>query len=237
MDSGARPERSQVSTRTCYRYRDVNFIGHLHLSRFHSTDPAYALGAMLPDFASMARVKLGRVGNARIRAGIALHHRTDAAFHGQPLFVSLMRETETALAEQGVTRGPARAVGHVGVEMLIDGELVHDRDNGEAYLLALAQTERLERDEGLSPETRTNLARLHQRLAIYGVPYDYRNTEAVVTRLTRALSGRPMLALSPEEARIVGRVLPEIQRRVVVTVESLVDAVRHALLNEGVPAE
>lgn len=215
----------------------MNFIGHLHVARWHNEEPAFALGAMLPDFAGMARVRLGQLGDARMQAGVALHHRTDEAFHRQPAFLELMQETQIALAERGVPRGPARAVGHIGVEMLIDGELVHEANNGQAYLSALEQASRVEADQALRPETRDALGLLQRRLVTYGIPYDYRNTEAVVMRLTRALSGRPLLALSAADARIVGEVLPEIQRRVVVRLEGLVGAVRDALLNEGVLAE
>jgi len=128
----------------------VNFIGHLHVARWIQTTPAFLLGAMLPDFASMGRVRLGIPADATVRAGLTFVHR---------------------------------------------------------------------------------------RLRAHGVPYDYRNTEAVVSRLSRALSGRPRLAISPEDARRVAMVLPEIQRKVVTRLPALLAAVRAALLNEGVLAE
>lgn len=215
----------------------MNFIGHLHVARWLQSEPAFLLGAMLPDFASMARVRLGEPADAVVRAGVALHHRTDEAFHHQPDFVALMYETLTALTEHGVARGPARAVGHIGVEMLIDGELVHAPGNGDAYVLALDTARKLESDQRLGSETRAGLSFVHRRLRTHGVPYDYRNTEAVVTRLTRALSARPRLAISPEHAKSVALVLPEIQRKVVTRLPALLAAVRAALLNEGVLAQ
>ena len=215
----------------------MNFIGHLHVARWRSVAPGYLLGAMLPDFASMAGVKLGEPEDALVRSGIAMHHRTDGAFHHQPVFVSLMQETLLALTERGVARGPARAVGHIGVEMLIDGELVHHEGIDAAYDQALAFASTLDRDETLTSETRAGLTRVHSRLRAHGAPYDYRNTEAVVTRLVRTLSGRPRLAISPEDAREVALELPDVQRRVVSALPSLLRAVRDALLNEGVLAE
>ncbi len=215
----------------------MNFIGHLHVARWIHTAPAFLFGAMLPDFASMGRVRLGIPADATVRAGVAFHHRTDEAFHHQADFVALMQETLVALSEHGVARGPARAVGHIGVEMLIDGELVHAQGNGDAYVQALQHSGAVDDDPSVDSETRAGLSSVHRRLRAHGVPYDYRNTEAVVSRLSRALSGRPRLAISPEDARKVAIVLPEIQRSVVTRLPALLAAVRDALLNEGVLAE
>jgi len=212
----------------------VNFIGHLFVARWHSDKPAFGLGAMLPDFASMARVKLGRSSDPHVRAGIALHHRTDEAFHHQPIFLDLMHEVSTALSALGVERGPARAVAHIGVEMLIDGELVGEAGTGEAYLSALSRGDSVTDDAELGDEARTALARVHERLCTHGIPYDYRNTDAVVLRLTRALGGRPRLALGPKEGQIVAKVLPAIQRKVRGSLPALLDHLRDALLNEGI---
>ncbi len=212
----------------------MNFIGHLHVARWLHAEPAFLLGAMLPDFASMAGVKLAEPSNDQVRAGVALHHRTDSAFHHQPGFIALMQETQLALIARGVARGPARAVGHIGVEMLIDGELVHAPGNAAAYVQALESSPAVESDGGLAPETRVRLAFVHSRLRTHGVPYDYRNTEAVVMRLSRALSGRPRLAISREDAKSVAQALPEIQRQVVSKLPAILTAVRVALVNEGV---
>lgn len=207
----------------------MNFIGHLHVARWQATSPSFLLGAMLPDFASMAGVKLGTPSDEKLRAGIAWHHRTDAAFHHQSVFVGLMQETLVALTALGVSRGPARAVGHIGVEMLIDGELVHQDGNADAYLRALETSTVLEQDETLDGNARERLTLVHRRLRTHGVPYDYRNTEAVVMRLSRVLKSRPILAISPEDARKVQSVLPEIQRKVVAVLPQLLAAVRDAL--------
>lgn len=215
----------------------MNFIGHLFVARWLNDQPAYGLGAMLPDFASMARVRLSPQTDGQVRAGVALHHRTDDLFHHQPVFVGLMQQTLSALVARGVPRGPARAVAHIGVEMLIDGELVHEGATGQAYLAALAHG----LDGGLqaereAPEGRA-LLRVHERLHTHGIPYDYRNTDAVVFRLTRALAGRPRLALGPKDGEKVGEVLPEIQAELTVQLPALLHNLRHALLHEGVLAE
>lgn len=215
----------------------MNFIGHLFVARWHSEEPGFGLGAMLPDFASMARVRLGAQADTQVRAGVALHHRTDDAFHHQPVFVELMQDTLNALLEDGVARGPARAVAHIGVEMLIDGELVHDAATGAAYLAALARGLDGALHTSLDEADQRALLRVHERLHTHGIPYDYRNTDAVVHRLTRALSGRPRLALGPKDGQKVAAVLPEIQARLAPRVPALLDNLRDALLNEGVLAE
>src|SRR5262245_38990668 len=92
---------------------------------------------MLPDFASMSRARLAGAEDARIAAGIALHQRTDDAFHGAPTFVALYRDGCQELEAAGLGLGPARAVAHVGTELVLDGLLLDGAAAGP-YLEALA---------------------------------------------------------------------------------------------------
>ena len=106
----------------------MNFFSHAVVASSRSEDPRYVLGSMLPDFVSMAGLRLEQVsGDAPLERGVAFHHQSDDAFHGAPLFVDLMEEAREELEHEGMDSGPAMAIGHVGVELLLDGHLVEER--------------------------------------------------------------------------------------------------------------
>jgi hypothetical protein len=207
----------------------VNFIGHAAVALWTSQHPSFVLGAMLPDFAGMARLRLATApADPELARGIALHHRTDQVFHEARAFQELSQAVVLDLTRQGVARGPARAVGHVGVEMFIDGELVGDGEVATAYLDALCHVDAI---EPLLPDpgARERWWRLAQRLTRHGVPYDYKNPAAVATRLGSILASRPRLALDPGSERIVRSVLPDLQHRVAARLPELLDSVRENL--------
>jgi acyl carrier protein phosphodiesterase len=206
----------------------VNFIGHLLVARWDSELPAFGLGAMLPDFASMAGIRLTTVADADVARGVALHHRTDDVFHACPAFVALSRDAFTSLVAAGVERGPARAVAHIGVELLIDGELLRDRSLGDAYLSALSAFAALP-DAALPEPEHGALGRVSSRLSAYGIPYDYERPEVVTTRLISILGRRPRLALSDSGATLVGRMMPDLKGRVVVHLPQLLESLAHGL--------
>jgi hypothetical protein len=213
----------------------VNFIGHATVALWQRADPDFVLGSMLPDFAGMAGTRLGppgalpeAAGSTALAAGIALHHRTDDVFHATPVFVGLLRDTLDELSARGVPRGTARAVGHVGVEMLIDGELVNAPEVAGAYTRAL--------NEASAPAhvfvDAAGAARwelLRQRLIVYGAPYDYRDPQAVLTRLQLVLRSRPRLAIDDTSLPVIRSALPGLQRKVVASLSPLLDALRAAL--------
>jgi len=189
------------------------------------------LGSMLPDFATMARTRLtlsaGREPSA-LGQGIALHHRTDDVFHGAPVFTTLLQETLEELTASGVARGTARAVAHIGVEMLIDGELIREAGVQGAYIRAL------EASDDLAPSFREPLGAerfelLRKRLLALGPPHDYRDPEAVLTRLGHVLAGRPRLAIDASARPLVLRSLPTLQRKVMTNLPTLLGGLRAAL--------
>jgi hypothetical protein len=104
----------------------VNILGHTHVALAAGRDdPGYLLGAVLPDLAPMAGVRVDRQALAApIADGVRCHVRTDTAFHAHPAFVAGAGAVRRALEERGVASGPARAVGHAGWELLLDGTLV-----------------------------------------------------------------------------------------------------------------
>lgn len=201
----------------------MNFIGHLFVARWQRDDSGFGLGAMLPDFAGMTRVRLAPIVEQSVGAGVALHHETDQVFHDSEPFLALMAQAFTALTGRGVARGPARAVAHVGVEMLIDGELLRDDALGQGYLRAIAALPAHVEGLAHAPADRARLSLLAQRLHRHGVPHDYRNIEAVTRRLEMMLSHRPRLALDGDALEVVRGVLPEIQETLKGRLHEIVD--------------
>lgn len=206
----------------------MNFFGHAVVASW--TDPddgGLALGAMLPDFQSMCGARVADVDDAAIAAGVALHHRTDAAFHRLPGFVALCREIEARLAAADVGRGPRRAVAHVGVELLLDGVLVADAVARATYLGGLAHsTASLTwRDPGDD----ARFAALHARLRDHGVPDDLARPDACASRVLRAIAHRPLLRASATEADTIRAELASVAPRVRVAAPAIVSALRAAL--------
>ncbi|MBC8068509.1 MAG: hypothetical protein IAG13_09260, partial [Deltaproteobacteria bacterium] len=115
----------------------MNFLGHAAAARWHSSDPRFVLGAMLPDFAHMAGIRGVRPRDDVTAAGVAFHHRTDAAWHGCASFHVLSHAGTERLQGDGVGRGPALALGHVAIELLLDGVLADDRELTDDYAAAL----------------------------------------------------------------------------------------------------
>jgi hypothetical protein len=212
----------------------VNFYGHAWVALRESRSSGFVLGAMLPDLAGMARTRIERVCDPELAAGVALHHRTDAAFHAAPAFVRLYAEAAAALRERGVERGPARAAAHVAIELLLDGSLPHAAAELERFGEAL--------ESGARPEVRSALvwrgdgaerfARLHARLRGGGVPGVYRDPARVAERVAWALGSRPRLALDARGERALGAWLVELQPRVAAAAPALVGEVGARLEEE-----
>ena len=207
----------------------MNFFGHAVVASWypHPAPGAHALGAMLPDFQTMAGARARAVDDAAIADGVALHHRTDAAFHRLAPFVALTRDVEARLAAAGVSRGPMRAVGHVGVELLLDGALLADPGGRAAYAAALAYPIAAIRWRDAGDDAR--FAALHARLAAHGVPDDLARPEAVAARVLRMIAHRPLLRPTPAEADAIRATLAAAAPRVRVAAATIVGALRAAL--------
>lgn len=184
--------------------------------------PALALGAMLPDFASMCQGGIARVTHAEVEAGIALHHRTDAAFHRLPGFLGLCRQTAAQLQQRGVGRGPARGAAHVAVELLLDGVLLDDETACGLYTDALAGTW-TDDVHWQAPDQRARWQRLHTRLRDHGVPVRYRDPEAVAEGVVRVLDHRPLLRLGAADRERVRAAMAPLQVQVAARAGALMD--------------
>jgi acyl carrier protein phosphodiesterase len=187
----------------------VNFFGHAAVASWRSPSAGTVLGAMLPDFATMAGLRLPASADPDVQAGIALHHATDAAFHTLPPVLALMRDLDARLAALGCARGPRRAASHIGIELLLDGILVDDPTYRDAYTRALAHD-----DPTLTFATQPP-DRFHfllARLRAHGVPYDLQSPDAITLRLSRMLAHRPLLAPSRSDLAAIAQALRETNR-------------------------
>jgi hypothetical protein len=104
----------------------VNILGHTFVALACGRDDRdWLLGAVLPDLAPMAGVRVDRAAlPGGLAEGVRCHVRTDEAFHAHPAFVAGSGALRRAAAERGLPRGAARAIGHAGWELLLDGTLV-----------------------------------------------------------------------------------------------------------------
>lgn len=180
----------------------MNFFGHATLAARRSDDLRFVLGSMLPDLVSMAGTRLGTVHDPALAAGVALHHETDARFHAAEPFFELCRWASEELQSAGVHRATARAVGHVGSELLLDGLLSDDAVARAAYARALEPevrepiAELLSLRGAMQPQ---ELSELMARLSRAPLPEGYRDAGFVLERLRHILAPRPRLAFKPSD--------------------------------------
>ncbi len=176
----------------------MNFFAHSFIAADRAEHPRFLLGSMLPDLTGMLGARIAELPDSEVRAGVAHHHATDAAFHGSPCFARLCAEAIHTLTTRGLERGSARAVGHVGIELLLDGTLSHDKDARRRYTEALAQANQTPLDQLVvlrNADHHEVLRRGITRLIAAPVPQGYRDPEFVVARLHHMLAPRPRLAL------------------------------------------
>lgn len=184
---------------------------------------------MLPDFASVLGVAPPTSRHAELRAGIELHHQTDRAFHQTAVFQGLEQRARVVLADAGVSKGARRALAHVGVELLIDAELVRRAPGWSAFAQALRYGSSAGCGEALEWSPRTagdaseRLARLCSRLAAAEPPGD---VTRIAARLVAALSSRPRLSLRAEEVPVVQAWLAECAPDVAAGLEPLLHQIR-----------
>jgi len=176
----------------------VNFFGHTVLAVRRSSDPAFVLGSMLPDFATMIRARPPRTEHTDIDSGMQFHWRTDEVFHGSPAFRALTHQAVVWLSTRGVRSGSALAVAHVGVEVLLDSALSDDECAQRAYRAALegaAQDDLGQYVNWASGEQRGRFDALRERLLARGAVQRDIPPETVAERLRSALADRPRLSL------------------------------------------
>jgi len=204
----------------------MNFFGHAALALAHfesralapneSMLPRICAGAMLPDFVGMLRIRRPAVLDDEIARGVSFHHATDRVFHELDAFHLLSRGALGWLLERGMPRGPARAVAHIGIEILLDEELARDARARSAYRAALA----LPLSDSLQfagADDGARLASLEQALLGRAATERSPAPEIVAARIARTLAGRPRLATDPAGQALleewVVRSRPEVEAR------------------------
>ncbi len=211
----------------------MNLGGHIAVAAKLSESPDVWLGAALPDVGAMGRFNLlGDDPQGDIADGIALHHATDDLFHGHDWFKGHQANLFAALTEAGVKRGAAKAVAHVGPELLLDGELLGNQAMKDQINAGMARLlPNIDSVEVLVQPQKRKDWRLHLgRVARRGAPTFYDDPHQVALSLERILSGRPRLALDPRHVELIGHLLaevhPEIQETGLALVDDLADSLR-----------
>jgi hypothetical protein len=207
----------------------VNLLAHTWVAHACGLDaPEEVLGAVAPDLATMAGVRLDRDAlGGPVADGVSCHLATDAAFHQDTTFLAGSSALRRDLLAVGVPRGAARAVGHVGWELLLDGLLVGEPAEAafrQAFTVAEAVT------PAVRPEDRARWeAFLGHRRRPHALRYD--DPAWVADRLVAMLAGSTRLRLPVEDAPAVAAVLAIHAEAVTATGEEVLavtaDAVRH----------
>lgn len=188
----------------------MNFVGHVEVARtlfgHRADDDLLAFGAALPDLTSMAHLRLDQSALLPVlREGVNLHHRTDRVFHALGGFSGGVRAITAELSARGLSAGAARAVGHAGFELLLDGCLLTEPGVEGSFLAALEQAPTAAGAiHGVEAE--------RWRLLVDGMRHDrwwlgYGDAAVVAGALERRLRHRARLAFPAEEIGVVADVL------------------------------
>lgn len=220
----------------------MNFFGHAALATHHfeslSAAPSapqlatLCAGAMLPDFLGMLRLGRPRVTDEVLARGVAFHHRTDDAFHGLPPFLGLSRASFAWLTARGLPRGPARAVAHIGIEMLLDEPLAEHARARAAYRAALAVplTGLLELP---TPGGVERLGELQAALLERAHRARSPSPELVAERIRRTLAGRPRLETDDAGQALLGEWVSHTRPLVQAAAPEILARLRLSLANFG----
>lgn len=207
----------------------MNYFGHALVASWHGRGARFALGAMLPDFATMLGARLVGADDPEVADGVQLHHATDRVFHGLAPFARAQAAIAAELVARGLPRGPARGVAHVGFELSLDGALLDQPGGARAYLDALAAGDAAPAPRWSDPGAAARWSAMRARLAGYGVPVDYGVPERVAERTRRVLSRRPLLALDERGARLVRAAMPAIAARAAAAAPAVLEGLRAGL--------
>jgi hypothetical protein len=131
-------------------------------------------------------------------------------------------------------RGPARAIAHIGVEMLLDEPLSDEAGARKAYRAALAQS----LDGALSFPTPTDAERLSAlQAALLERSHGPRHASPMVVaeRIRRTLAGRPRLATADGTEPLLAEWVERTRPAVVAAAPEILARLRLLLANFGQP--
>jgi acyl carrier protein phosphodiesterase len=140
-----------------------------------------------------------------VEEGVALHHRTDKAFHALETFHTGSGQIRKALLEAGVPTGPARAVGHAGYELLLDGCLLTRPGAQGEFTQVLARAPDVA--EAVSPADPDRWRELLAAMRDERWWLGYKDPQMVARGLLRRLQARRLLRFSAAELPTVTTVL------------------------------
>jgi hypothetical protein len=205
----------------------MNLLAHTYVAMASGDNaPGYLLGAVLPDLASMARVRIDRSRlPAPLARGVHCHVRADAAFHGHPQFIRGAAAIRDDVAERGVAHGAARAIGHVGWELLLDGRFVGSPVH-RAHRRALAEGQ-----QALAAVRVADRPRWARFLSLRDRAAELRYDEPpwVAERLLQVLAPRPRLRFAAEQLPAVAEVLERHAARVADVADDVLAATMRAM--------
>jgi hypothetical protein len=163
----------------------------------------------------------------QVAEGVALHYLADEAFHSLPVFRRGSGQIRDGLLGAGVSRGPARAVGHAGYELLLDG-CVLSRPGVEAEfaeMLARAPDVAEAISDG-DPDRFRELVRIMTDERWW---LGYKVPQMVAQGLQRRLRDRRLLHFSDRELPAVTSVLIEAQPAVEAESDDIIVTIANAL--------
>jgi hypothetical protein len=210
----------------------VNFFGHAVVASWLRSEVGYVFGSMLPDFAAMIGARLPPIRHPHVSAGVRAHHAVDEVFHELSTFRNLCRMLGAELIRLGFDRGRARAVAHVGAEILLDGPLADDPRACKLYWAALDQAtpDGLGQYVAWDEQQRVRFERLRAALEARRDAEGVDARRTTVHRLERALQGRPHLALNPDHCDKVALWLVKAESAVSAGAAALVEELKAGLI-------
>lgn len=218
--------------------RRVNLVGHVAVALGNRPAPSsdFLVGCMLPDLATIARVRVSRP-TGEVGQGVGYHHECDAVFHELPWFVEHTVRLRDELLAAGVDRGAARASAHAGLEMLLDGAFVDDESVQSRVRGALdTLDDHAESLAGLAavPDRERWVATV-RRIARALDTNGYADPTSITLRLQRMTAGRRRIELRADQSAIVTRVLADAQPDVLVAAPGVVATVRDEVTRRTAP--
>ncbi len=206
----------------------MNFLSHAipYLTSSSFDSPLLAVSTGIPDWLTVVDRKIrarGKLAEQHVNSadpelsdvakGILLHISDDRWFHGTQAFVETNMELALQLRDQlpGDAGFRPSFVGHILIEMLLDGLWIRDdRNHADAYYAAIRQAPpaTIERCVNvITGKPTTKLAAVIDRFTEIQFLYDYLDHEKMLMRLNQVMN---RVSLPPLPTTIVGW-LPEAQ--------------------------
>lgn len=216
----------------------MNFVAHVAVARLvEPGDADLALGAALPDLSAMSAMTLRRdLLTPAQRRGVALHHRTDRAFHADPRFREGSAELRQRLAAAGLPNGAVRGVGHAGWELLLDGCLLERSGVADQLAEVLLGASALS-DAVDEPADRSRWGTLAASMVTERWWMAYRSPHFVAERLQRRLSRRPRLAFAPAQVPSVTEALSAVRADIDQVTDEVVRSVTNIVSEQTARSE